>query len=231
MKTYIKHIGRLTAFVWFVMGLTSCTGDDYYYADLIEGKDIVHPGKVSELEYASGHNRFALDFVLAKDQQVNTVLVFWNNRSDSLVVSVGEEEIGQPKQIIVENLSEDTYEVEVFTRNIHGVRSIPTRVVGRVYGDAYISTLNNRAYLHGGFSGGRAWVEWVPETREEYIYTNITYTTTDGSDITVQLPRGTEWRYIDDYVRGTPVYFQAAFQPLERTLDTYFSPVNSIVLN
>lgn len=230
MKTTIKPICTLLVSTWLLAGTISCTGDDYYYKELIEGKDLVHPGKISDLNYSSGHNRFALDFVLARDPQVNAILIFWNNRADSLIFAVEESEIGQTKQIIVENLAEDTYDIEVFSRNIHGVKSVPTRTVGRVYGERYISSLNNRVYLQGGFSGGRAWVEWIPETREEYVYTKITYTTPTGVT-TVELPRGTEWRYIDDYIPGTRVYFQAAFRPLENTLDTYFSAEDFIVLD
>lgn len=223
----------LLATILCLCWLTSCTPEDYYYKDLIEGKDVVYPGKISGLSYSSGHNRFALDFTLSKDQQVSEVLIYWNNRADSVIIPVTNAEIGQAKQVIVEHVAEDTYDIEIFTRNTYMVRSIPTKITGRVYGDRYIASLNNRAFMQHGVSSGRVWIEWVPETRDDYLYTKVTYTSTTDQEIVVEQPRptsGADWRYVDNYKRGTRIYYQAAYRPKEKTLDTYYSEINWIAV-
>lgn len=224
----MKKTAIFTVFVYVL--LCSCTPEDYYYKDLVENKDIVYPGKITDLSYSSGHHRFAMDFTLSKDQQVNKMIVFWNNRADSIAISIKEHEIGQAKQIIVEDIPEATYDFEIYTQNKYNIRSIPTRTTGRVYGDEYIATLHNRVFLDGGFDRGRAWLEWIPEVREDFIYTKITYETKDGKQQIIEMPKDTDWTYLDNYKTGTKVYFQAAYQPQEQTLDVYYTSSDGMIV-
>ncbi|MDR1115674.1 MAG: DUF5013 domain-containing protein [Tannerella sp.] len=122
--------------------LSGCTGmDDYLkYTD---GKEVVYPGKVDFVIFRSGRERVVFTGYLVSDPNIRKVSIFWNNRTDSLILDV-QRSTGVDALTANIPLPEGTYNFQVYSHDAEGRSSIVTNVSGKSYGASYEKGLYDR---------------------------------------------------------------------------------------
>src|SRR5690606_16876642 len=104
-------------------------------------------------------NRVLLSWKKGTDPSVVKALIFWNNFTDSTSIDIpaGMDSINA----YIDGLAEQQYTFQIVTLNDRGDRSVPTEVLGNVYGDLYIASLLNRPIIQAFFDGeGSVKMNW-----------------------------------------------------------------------
>ena len=84
----------------------------------------------------------SLDGLRGKDPRVEGYIIYWNNRTDSVVGEIDRNNLLKDRyNFCIFNVKESSYEFELVQTGSKGVNSIASTVTGNVYGDSYISQL------------------------------------------------------------------------------------------
>jgi len=210
----------------------SCTPMDHYYSEFIPGAIRVYPGKVDSVLVSPGYNRIMLGTQLSSDPKVVKMAIYWQNKQESIEVSILPSDIGKMKEIIINPIAEGTYNFEIFTFDEKNNSSIKTETFGRVYGDRFINNLNNRSISSSGFvNSNDAFIKWIPEDDLTFIGTELTYTKQDSNDITSKIPKAEETTVLSNYKSGSEIKYRSMFIPTPTAIDTLYSPSNTLIID
>src|SRR5690554_6481125 len=164
MKTKFS-IGKLvSAVVAGVVLSGACTPMDHYYKDLIELGDRVYAGKVTDVLVRPGQHRVRLVWNNPSDPSVTRVIAYWNNYRDSVGVDINRS--GTQDSLLIDNLDEERYVVNMVTMDAAGNRSLPVELTAQAYGDRYQETLRNRVISNVAMFTDSVTVFWNEEFQE-----------------------------------------------------------------
>ncbi|MDR2774959.1 MAG: DUF5013 domain-containing protein [Tannerella sp.] len=124
------------------MLLPGCTGMDDYLK-YTGGKELVYPGKVDSVIFHSGRERVVFTGLLISDPNIRKVSIFWNNRTDSLILDI-QRSTGIDSLTANIPLPEGTYNFQVYSHDAEGRSSIVTNASGNSYGANYEKGLYDR---------------------------------------------------------------------------------------
>lgn len=211
-----------------IIALASCSKQDRSYYDFIKNGAIVYTGKADSLKAFSGKERVMLNWILASDQNITGCKIYWNFGADSLVMAVKKSPRPDTIQVSIDNLSEGSYNFEVFTLDKEGHTSIGTEAIGNSYGANFQSTLSNRPIRTS-----------AKETATNSI--NITWVGQDDKCL------GTEWIYtgedqqpkryfsaqgdttlISSCDLDKPVTYRTLFIPEKQAVDTFYTDFKAL---
>jgi hypothetical protein len=139
----------------FLMSV-SCTDTFEVHEKYLQDGEIIYTSKVDSLETHSGNNRVKITGYLTNAFAVNEITVFWNKGKDSQTFSYTKSANETDFiELIVEDLEEQSYEFDVYSKDSNGNRSIKITTFGTVYGEVYLSNLEARAinYFKSGGDG------------------------------------------------------------------------------
>jgi len=145
MKNLVKI---LTVLCCICLLIVACDGMNDIQQKYLDESQQVYLGKVDSILSFSGLEKVKLVWYINADPKIETTVIYWNFRQDSLVkpferIQEGHHGI-QKDSVIIENLPEGTYNFELVNKNRYGESSLKSEVRGVSYGDEYRSTLATR---------------------------------------------------------------------------------------
>jgi|GEM_PF-879197 F5/8 type C domain. len=197
----------------------SCSKMDDYKQHL---KDRKYTGKVDTVLVQPGYKRLQLAFVLNNDPSISRVRVYWSNRSDSAEVSVERTGQADTARLMIEELQEGNYNFEIITLDAEDNRSISTYATGQVFGDSYVSTLNNRVLRGASLTddGSKVILRWSSALSGE-IGLHIEYLDSRGRLQRTTVPASEVVSELPDYEEASQMRFRAIYLPDENAIDTF----------
>ena len=120
--------------------LLSCDSMNDIYQKYVDAGERVYLGMTDSVASFPGVGRVKLVWYVCADSKMETTVIFWNNRLDSLEKQFTRTHEGvQKDSVIIEGLSEGLYNFELVNKNVRGERSLTATVQGRSYGEVYAS--------------------------------------------------------------------------------------------
>lgn len=211
--------------------LMSCTSMDHHYEGFWELANKVYVGKVDSLKTNPGKNRIQLVWKKSPDPTVSDVLIYWNNRADSLKVATDGLESEGWLSTIVSGLNEDTHLFTVYALDKEGNRSVAEEIISRVYGDAYERSLVNRVISSVSVNGEDLTIWWFEENSENLIGTEIHYTDNE------QIPRikyhspEENVAIVEQVNLLKDVRFRSLYRPDSLAIDTFYTSFSPIMFD
>lgn len=222
MQINIKH----TAWLLLLATMFGCSKNNEAYKDLIKNGEIYYPGVVSKTDYLAGNLRTQLRWSPSPDPKITNYKLFWNNRQDSMTVNATSHNPLDTVKVIVPNLSEGTYNFNVYSIDSQGRRSIAVNINGvRVFGPKYLSGLFNRAYNAAtpyllDILKGEVKLQFnTPDSIN--TKTVIKYTDNNNVQKTAILGPNSSDITLPNFKFGTKVTFQSSYIPVRNALDTF----------
>lgn len=198
-----------------------CTKMDEYLK--ISGdKEIVYPGKITDVVAHSGNGRVLIEGWCNSDPKITSCRIYWNLGAEYVEVPV--DMSAPPFQVQKEiALPENEYNFDIYTYDAQGNRSIPVNVSCESYGETYIASLRNRVVNSFSYSGTTGTVTWYPmDTTLGAFETEVTYKTTSGENMTVVTPVAETTTVLENYDGGAVTY-RTAFRPDAACLDVFYA--------
>lgn len=205
--------------VWII----SCTSMDEY-SKFQEGGEIRYAGKVKDVFVYTGKNRIKLEMELGVDPFVSKVVVYWNDRNDSVEVLNVNPNQSSNVEVVIDGLAEKAYNFELVTYDADGNFSISTYASGVVYGSLYEENLLNRS-KKSAVCGVISWGK-VPEGA---LGVEVTYTNSEGVEKTVIVQNSEVQTMIEDANDGTEFQYRTIYMPDSLSLDTFYASNESAV--
>ena len=140
MKNLVKNLSIICCICLVV----SCDDMNDIHQKYIDAGERVYLGKTDSLKAYPGFERVKLVWHVNANPKVETTVIYWNMRQDSIEKPfIRTDEEGQRDSIFIP-LPEGTYLFEVFNKNALGERSTTSTVQGVSYGAKYASRLKVR---------------------------------------------------------------------------------------
>lgn len=207
------------------LALLHCSRQADDFKSFFEGYEVKYPGVPVKIIPAPGKNRVGLLCLPSPDQSIVKYVVYWNNKSDSVVFN-NPAKGADTLKLIIPDLNEYVYSFELFTYDEKGNRSIPVNINAvRAYGELYESRLLNRPFnvanpyvVNGDGSIQLNFSE--PDTIN--VYTSVRYTTNADEIEELELFAEDASITLPDYKPGTKVAYRSAYIPVLNSIDTFF---------
>lgn len=212
--------------VWISFALSatmlSCGKMDETYREFLKDGEYFYPGKADSLRAHPGDGRIQLSWLRAADPSVTTAKIYWNNRQDSVVMSLNQAAWSDTLRVIIDHLEEKTYTFEVFTQDEAGNTSVRSEVLGEVYGEVYRESLLHRAIQDISFShdDGSLIITWTPAEKTA-VRDSITYKLTSGEVRVQAVPMAEDTTRLADYAPNNPFHQRSYFLPDSLAIDTF----------
>lgn len=151
---------------------------DSIHEEYYQRGEEIYTGVVDSLTALSGYEKVRFDWEISSDPRITKTVIYWNQRSDSIVVDVNRTQSGRIQQSYdLDGLSEGTYTFEFITRDGLGHHSMPTEVVAEIFGDTYVQTLRNRGVASIAKQPDESMVvSWEPIASITVQYVTLKYT-------------------------------------------------------
>ena len=205
-----------------VAGIYSCKDMMDIHQKYIKDGEIVYLTKMDSVVLYPGKNRIQISGYLANAYNVNTVLVYWNNRADSMIVDYSMTKNMDSLNLVIPNLVEKSYIFDIYTFNNEGNRSIKVSVAGTAYGDIYRERLFPRTNNGFDFDGKQLKTLWLTADALERG-TQIRYMTESSGIKTIFLSPDSSRIALPDRKNGTPFSFRSVYVPEKASIDTFLT--------
>jgi hypothetical protein len=195
-----------------VMSIFSCKDQDVMFKQYTVEGGITYLGAVSGAKTRIGMNRLEVGFSVA-DPATSKVGIFWNNYEDSVMIDV---EPGEQVRKIID-LPEGQYSLFIKSYDARGNASNPIELITSTVGENYLAMIGHRVIKKKmtTFNSDLS-IEWDAASGNGAQFTDLFYTSTDGTEKRLRIENNTNETKIDDYKQGT------VFRRI-----TYYSPDNS----
>ncbi|TJZ59970.1 DUF5013 domain-containing protein [Sphingobacterium olei] len=203
---------------------SSCSKMDEYKR-YVEDGEIVYPTKIDSLQILSGKNQVMVHGLVRVNRGMTSYRVFWNNRRDSIVVPVALTENIDTLKHVIKNLPEGTINFEIRSYDDKGHSSVPTYLVGNVYGDRFREGMFQRAILDYAFDNeGKFNVTFQDVSKDmgfhgvRLKYRNVNDRQVDTVIVTTNVNASVA---LKDYVMGSTIDYATVFRPEPNSIDTF----------
>ncbi|WP_418895487.1 DUF4998 domain-containing protein [Limibacterium fermenti] len=140
----MKDIVKILSLIYLLVFVSSCLGE-IDPLDYIEGDEIRYAGKANDVLYRAGQNRLEIQFTLGPDPNISGAAIYWNLNRDSIIFDIDRSSLENNRvNKVIENLTENIYNFEIYTIDKFGNRSVPVNITGRTYGDRYATVMADR---------------------------------------------------------------------------------------
>lgn len=235
-KTKIESFIMKTIFyiITFILGsillLSSCSDMDEYRDKYTDGDEIRYAGKPVGVAALSGYERIGIEYQLGPDVTLVKTVIYWSNRSDSVIVDLKDKLDSDIVQIIIENLPEGSYSFELVNYDYFGNHSVSEYVVGRSYGSRYNSILMPRPINDCtpiNFQGDVQMVFSDPITNS--VGVEISYIS-EGSEVTVYMENEARDNkiIINKCDIEMPILYRTMYKPDVASIDTFYTQWDEI---
>jgi hypothetical protein len=200
-----------------IISVFSCKDQDVMFKQYVVEGGISYLGAVSGAKAAIGINRLELSFSVA-DPATTKVGVYWNDYEDSVMIDV---ESGEFVEKIID-LPEGQYSLFIKSYDAQGNTSNPFELITRTVGEKYISALAHRAIKKKTTSfASDLYIEWEnADAANGARFTDLIYTSTDGTEKRIRIENRTDNTKIDDYQQGSVFKRTTYYSPDDLWLDS-----------
>ena len=144
----------------------------------------IYTGVVDSIKVFPGYEKVEFSWLINADPRITKVVLYWNQRADSVVVPVQREVYKVDTMVYrIESIPEGNYIFEFLTRDDDGHKSLTKETSVTVYGEEYCSTLMNRSVISiSKQADGSVLIEWGYVPSENIQYTIVEYPVDGGTD-------------------------------------------------
>ena len=206
-----------TLVLGFIVILTGCEKSDTLHLEWLNQGEEVYAGKVDSIAVHGGNKRVNIEANVTVNN-LEKLLVYWNNNNDSISVPVNEQT--GLFDVTIENLLEQTYVFNIVSVDIFGNRSLPVESVGSIYGDFYQSTLVNRSSTSLSLSGEDFILEFDPAA-EGVEFVEVVYVNIDDVTVTARVEPEEESLIFQNYKSG--LKHRTVYKPDPIALDLFYT--------
>ncbi len=199
---------------------SACGPMDATYVDFIKDGKIVYPGKTDSMRVYPGKNRIGLSWLLIDPNVVRTK-IYWNNRADSVEISVEPSPGIDSMGIVLPDMAEGGYLFECFTYDNEGNQSIKVEVSGQVYGDLYTNSLLPKPIKRTVYGVDTSRIYWG-EAEEGMIGTEVAYVSEGGALSQIFVPAADTLTKLPG-VEGVDFRYRTLFLPDTMAIDTFYT--------
>jgi hypothetical protein len=140
--------------------------------EYLDRGETFYTGRISYLQAFPGNSRVRFSWYINSDPRITRTVIYWNEGADSSVVAVDRTQPGFIQAEKELSLPEGNYIFEFATKDDNGNRSLAVERSVAIYGDKYISFLQNR----DAASVNVAKITWAAVSSSEIQYTTVQYT-------------------------------------------------------
>ena len=213
------------ALAWVALNVSCDKMNDIHQKYFDEGER-VHLAMPDSVTVYPGAGRVKISWFVNADPKVETTVIFWNTRQDSIEKAFTRihDDI-QEDSVFVDGLLEDAYVFELVNKNSRGERSLTTVVEGRSYGEKYERTLLNRSVNSTKFNEeqGSLDIEWN-ETNPTEVGVLLDYTDVQGVSRTMWVDNSETATSIPGFMAGEPLFCTTMHKPDSLAIDMFQAP-------
>lgn len=221
----LKYNVSLGLLLLTILGLFSCSGGDDYLK-FTQGGEISYTGKMDSTKVYPGKNRVKVEGLIISDPKVTQLRIFWNNKTDSIVVPITRTKAIDTVSTIIEGLAENVYNFEVRTYDDKGNKSIAQNITAEVFGARYQASLNDRPIVTSTLSNDLSLTinfATMDLTTGAYA-TEVIYTDKFDVEHSLIVPVTTSQVIIPNYRIGSQFKQRSLFLPVAKAIDTFYTP-------
>lgn len=211
---------------------SGCSKMNDSYHHFWDNGQIIYPAAPDSLHAFSGKNRIEIFWLIFGDRSLTKAVIYWNNKSDSLEVPISYPENQQVDtiDIIMNNMAEGNYSFDIYTFDKAGNRSVQSNVVGKVYGDAYNSSLLTRILNSASLINDTLHIQWGDPADNTSLGTEVVYTDKNGTEIRRMISPDADTTMITGYDIMASHYFKyrTLFLPDSTAIDTFYTQYDSV---
>lgn len=231
-----KTLGVILSFDFILLCCCSCTKMNDYHDKYLRNGEKIYARKVDSVRSVGGDGRLALH-IFNSGNQVDRFLCFWDGKADSISISVAD--VSQKDGVYIlligdeqNRLQEKSYVFQLYTIDGSGNRSVATEVIGEVYGDKYKQSLNNRIFKEATYDSEQAILrfEWGLSLNADEVGVQFYYYDASGKLDSIRMDHTDNLIELDDFSIGKPFYYQTMYKPNLSSLDTFYSPKDTVRL-
>ncbi|MDR2038113.1 MAG: discoidin domain-containing protein [Bacteroidales bacterium] len=225
----MKHFKKIIiGYIISIVCLSACTEMDHTYKEFWENGELEYPASVDSVKVFPGKNRIGFEWQILADPSVTHVKMYWNNKSDSLMLPV---ETGSLKTII-NDLKEGTYSFTIYTYDGKGNQSIPYEITSKVYGETYQNSLYVRLVKDAYYDEDENLmiVVWGDPVDETSFGSEMLYMTENGMHKVLVSPDVDTLKFTDYDVASGSFNYRTAYLPAPMALDTFYTPFQSVTI-
>ena len=231
MKLTIINAAKFFAGACVLMAtLAACSKMDDTYKDFIKKGSITYVGTPDSLTVYPGKKRLKLEWLIS-DITAKTAKIYWNNKSDSLIVPVTPDPGTNIMSVWLNDLREGSYSFEITLYDNNNNRSVVSNVIGKVYGDTYVNTLLARPVKSAIFENSKVVINWGAADLT-VIGTEVNYNDKDGQQHTLMVPVTATSTELSNYSMAAygSFNYRTLYVPDSLSLDTFYTaPQNAKV--
>ncbi len=218
------------AFFFFSLIICAACGDmNETYKEFLKGGERIYIGKADSLKVHPGNHRLQLSWLAISDPFISHAKVFWNNRTDSLMVTINKTENIDTVNVMVQELAEGDYSFEVITFDDRGNSSVAVQAIGQVYGENYISSLLNRPITSYQVETDSITLVWGAY-RPGAFATEILFKNTEGKEQTIRAPVTDNATKLGLFESENELKYRTLYLPDSLAIDTFFTDFTTLPL-
>lgn len=210
------------------VGFSACSEMDDY-KDYVKDGEITYTGKIEDVEVHPGHNRILLTGLLKSDPKITAVKLYWNSKDDSLITPINRTAAVDTVSLLLVNMEENVHNFIFYTVDDQGNLSIPKNQTGKVYGDRYLASLNNRLIESAEMTDTGVLVNWAEAGYlDGLIATEVLYTDENDNQLSAFQDANSEESamILKEYKSGTTFSYRSLFMPDTMAIDTFYTSYN-----
>ena len=211
-----------------IMGLASCKSQDSIYEEFLVPNGLIYPQQATNVVAKSGNERIEISWDRGVDPKVVKAMIFWNNYTNSAEIGITSDMGVIIKEI--KPIEENTYSFMIYTYDANGNISIPTEIIGRVYGKRYLSSLNNRILINTVFDGLDLMLNWYAANHTE-TGVDLFYTDADGNPQTYRVDPSETKTILLDFDPDKPLFYSTEYLPDSMAIDIFHAPTIEIKID
>lgn len=203
--------------------LVSCDSMEDSYKDYLQGGEIVYRAKAKDVVGYSGYNRAKLTWILEYPTQV--VKCQLREGDDVLAEIPVQYQDKLELEYILDNLSEKTHTISVYSLDSEGNRSVKSDVIIDVYGDRYISTLRTgrtvETVLRQMDNPAKALVRLSTNASSKVVATEIYYKSVSGAEKHQRIDAGANELILEDVAADSYFNLSDIWKPSDTAIDDF----------
>ena len=213
-------MSRLYVLMVFLLSLiSSCTGMYDNIEEYWKRGEIPYIGRPDSAVTYAGKNQIKLEWQVGSDPRIDSCVIYWNFKKDSIVIYVDPQKINEGKySVLLKDMPEGSYVFDLKHIGELGYPSLTYEVLGNVYGENYQSGLLPRKILGTDWNNGDLILRLG---NDDSKYVRFTYTKSNGElNTVVSLSSETEC-LLPDCKEGSSICYETIYLPEENALDEF----------
>jgi hypothetical protein len=215
-------------YIMLLTSLLACTKLRDTYSQFVGTGEIYYPAKADSLTAYPGRNRIQLTWLLISDPKIVRSTVYWNNRADSVALTVAKTGGIDTIKTLLANMAEGTYTFEVFTYDNKGNRSVKVERIANVYGANYDISLVNRPIRNAvmNATADTALLDWYPASLQ-HVAVDLRYKNQLGDSVFLMIPPDSIKIRLPKFQKTASFKYRSLYKPEKGAIDTFYTMYES----